>query len=215
MNFVENKRRLILSLKSSGYLNTKEVIDAMEKVPRELFVPESQKRSAYKDSPLFIGYGQTISAPHMVALMAEALELRSDDKVLEIGTGRGYNACVIAQIVDRVYTIERCEELAEIAMNNIKKLGLHEKIKVSVSDGSLGLEEFAPYDKILLTCGTGRLPPPLAEQLKEGGKAIAPIGKRYIQELMLYEKKGGSLKKRRLGPVVFVPLIGEYGFEES
>jgi len=206
------KELLIRHLIQNGYLSSKEVIDAMREVPREIFVPESMKKHAYDDTPLEIGYGQTISAPHMVAIMSEALNLKRNSKVLEIGTGTGYHAAVTAKIVKdgHVYTVERIEKLAEEARKNFEKIGI-ENVTVVVGDGSVGLPEYSPFDRIYATCAAPAVPPRLIEQLSEGGKMLIPVGGR-ICDLILIEKRNGITEKN-LGGCAFVPMIGEEGFD--
>ncbi len=209
------KEELIEKLIKQGYLKSREVIQAIRDVPRELFVPEGQKKYAYYDTPLEIGYNQTISAPHMVAIMLEALELKKDSKVLEIGTGTGYHAAVTAKIVTngKIYTIERLPELAEKARENFKKLGIR-NVEVIVGDGSLGLPEHAPYTHIYATCSAPSLNPVLIEQLDENGKLLLPVGRIY-GELWLIEKKKGKIRKKNLGGCAFVPMIGKGGYNED
>jgi len=206
------KEELIQRLIKEGYLKSKEVIEAMRSIPRELFIPEKLKRHAYDDVPLEIGYGQTISAPHMVAIMLEALKLKEDSKVLEIGTGTGYHAALAATIARKgmVYTIERIEELAEKARKNFENLGI-KNVKVFVGDGSAGLAEYAPYSHIYATCSAPRIPDVLMKQLDKGGKLLIPVGRIY-GELWLVEKKNDKVKKKNLGGCAFVPMIGKEGY---
>lgn len=213
--YEEDRKNLVRSLIMRGYISKKEVIKAMETVPRHLFVDDSQKRYAYEDRPLSIGRGQTISAPHMVGLMAEKLDLKKGQKVLEIGTGCGYHAAIIAKIIGNeghVYTVERIEKLADMAKENLKKIGMEKIVTIVVGDGSLGLKEFSPYDRILVTCGAPSVPPSLIEQLVEEGKLLVPVGGRYLQDLIFCEKTKEKVIKKNLGGVAFVPLIGENGF---
>jgi len=195
-------------------IRDKRVIEVMKKVPRHLFVPEDIIESAYDDRALPIGRGQTISQPYIVALMTELLELKGDDKVLEIGTGSGYQAAILAELVKEVYTIERVEPLAEEAKRRFEKLGL-KNIKVYVKDGTEGLPDESPFDKIIITAATPDIPQPLVEQLKEGGIIVAPVGERYSQYMLKAIKKGKELERSYLIPVAFVPLIGRYGWKEE
>jgi|YNPBryulayer2012_1023412.scaffolds.fasta_scaffold00147_4 protein-L-isoaspartate(D-aspartate) O-methyltransferase len=195
-------------------IRDKRVIEVMKKVPRHLFVPEDIIESAYDDRALPIGHGQTISQPYIVALMTELLELKGDDKVLEIGTGSGYQAAILAELVKEVYTIERVEPLAEEAKRRFEKLGL-KNIKVYVKDGTEGLPDESPFDKIIITAATPDIPQPLVEQLKEGGIIVAPVGERYSQYMLKAIKKGKELERSYLIPVAFVPLIGRYGWKEE
>ncbi len=195
-------------------IKDKSVIEAMKKVPRHLFVPEDIIEDAYDDRALPIGYGQTISQPYIVALMTELLELKGDEKVLEIGTGSGYQAAILGELVKEVHTIERVEALAEEARKKFEKLG-YKNIKVYIKDGTEGLPEEAPFDRIIITAATPKIPDPLVSQLKEGGIIVAPVGERYSQYMLKAEKKEGKLDEHYLIPVAFVPLIGKYGWQDS
>jgi protein-L-isoaspartate(D-aspartate) O-methyltransferase len=215
MNGLEEQRdRLVVSLKRRGYIKSPLVEKAMRRVPREEFLPEDIRDEAYVDSPLPIGEGQTISAPHMVAIMAEQLDLSPGMKVLEIGAGSGYHAAVCAEIIapdGHLYTIERIASLATFAENNLKKTGYGTFVTVIFGDGSKGLPEHAPYDRIFVAAGAPDIPEPLTEQLADGGKMLIPVGGRYYQELIRVVRKNNRLTKENLGGVVFVPLIGEHG----
>ena len=194
---------------------SKEVLEAMNRVKRHLFVPPELRDQAYGDYPLPIGGGQTISAPHMVAMMCDYLKLERGDKVLEIGAGSGYHAAVIAELIGaegRVYTVERLDLLVDFSTRNLREAGYKNVVVVS-GDGTLGLPEYAPFNKICVTCAAPAVPPPLLEQLETGGRMVIPIG-RYIQELYLVEKKNGIVKQSKC-EVVFVPLIGRFGFKEE
>jgi protein-L-isoaspartate(D-aspartate) O-methyltransferase len=185
------------------------VLEVMGKIPRHLFVDEHLRDRAYADYPLPIGEGQTISQPYVVALMTEALRLRSTDRVLEIGTGSGYQAAVLAEIVKEVYTIEIRKALADMATKRLKDLG-YINIKVKHADGYFGWEEFAPFDAIIITTAANHIPAPLIKQLREGGRLIIPLGSTvYYQTLTLVRKKKGELDAEQMGPVAFVPMIGE------
>ncbi len=187
----------------------KKVLEVMMKVQRHLFVDEHLRHQAYADHPLPIGEGQTISQPYVVALMTEALMLKQADRVLEIGTGSGYQAAVLAEIVKEVYTMEIRKSLADKADKRFKKLG-YKNVKVKHADGYFGWEEYAPFDEIIITAAANHIPPPLIKQLKEGGKLIIPLGSTvYYQELTLVRKKKGELYVKQMGPVAFVPMIGE------
>ncbi len=216
MNFEEKKKKLVEYLIRMGYLRSKEVINAMLKVDRHLFVPEKYLNEAYEDRPLPIGYNQTISAPHMVAIMTELLQVNHEHKVLEIGTGSGYHACILACLAKRVITIERIPELAKFAERNIKKACLSHKIKIVIRDGTLGYEDEAPYDRILVTAGAKDVPEPLFKQLKIGGLMVIPIGEKLSQDLFVIIKEAeDKMKKISYGPCAFVPLIGKYGWKEN
>lgn len=189
------------------------VIEAMSKVPRELFVLDELTSVAYRDTPLPIGHGQTISAPHMVAIMCDILDLQGGMKVLEVGGGSGYHAAVMAELVGaegHVYTIERIPELVIMARENLQRAGIS-NVTVIQGDGSSGLAEHAPYDRISVAATAPAVPWPLKEQLKKGGKLVIPVGTGY-QELLLVTRKNGFVVEEKMG-VIFVPLIGEHGFK--
>ncbi len=200
---------------SYGYLRDEKVAQAMRKVPRHMFVPEDMAEYAYEDRPLPVGEGQTISAPHMVAMMCDAMDFQPDNRVLEIGTGRGYHACVVAQIVEEVYSVERIEHLARKAEENLREAACG-SVKVILGDGSKGHPDEAPYDRIYVTAGAPDVPKPLLEQLQATGKLLIPLGGKYYQDLILFEKsQSGEISRKSLGGCAFVPLIGEYGFSEE
>jgi len=190
-------------------IKDRRVLDIMGKIPRHLFVDEHVRDRAYGDHPLPIGEGQTISQPYVVALMTEALQLKPTDRVLEIGTGSGYQAAVLAGIVKEVYTIEIRKSLAAQAEKRLKDLG-YTNVKVKYADGYFGWEEFAPFDAIIITASANHIPPPLIRQLKEGGMLILPLGSTvYYQTLTLATKRKGDLDVQQMGAVAFVPMIGE------
>jgi protein-L-isoaspartate(D-aspartate) O-methyltransferase len=205
-----DKERLIKRLQQSGYLQSERVIEAMRAVPREQFIPEAQQRQAYSDTPLSIGHGQTISAPHMVAIMAEALQLNPNHTVLEVGTGAGYHAAVISHITTKghIYSIERVPELAAKARKNFETLGI-DNVTVVIGDGSQGLPEHAPYDRIYATCAAPSVPKALTKQLAPGGKLLLPIAQR-ISRLVLIEKNH-ELHRTDLGGCAFVPMVSNGG----
>ena len=186
------------------------VIDAMLKVERHRFVPEVNIQQAYEDYPLPIGEGQTISQPYIVAFMTQALDLRKDEKVLEVGTGSGYQAAVLAELCDSVFSIELLSPLADRARLILKELG-YENVWVKVGDGYKGWPEHAPFDGIVVTCSPTHIPKPLEDQLAEGGRMIIPVGHAYSQELVLLEKKDGKLQQRNVLPVRFVPMMKPSG----
>jgi protein-L-isoaspartate(D-aspartate) O-methyltransferase len=183
------------------------VLAAIGKVPRHEFVPANLREHAYEDRPLPIGHGQTISQPYIVAFMTEQLVPQTGDRVLEIGTGSGYQAAVLSELVKEVYTIEIVEPLARRAETDLKRLG-YTNILVRAGDGYLGWPEAAPFDAIIVTCAPEAVPQPLVDQLKEGGRMIIPVGYGE-QELVLLHKRGGRLERQNVLPVRFVPMTGE------
>jgi len=210
-DFSEARRRMVASQMRGRGISDQRVLEAMERVPRHLFVTGGGW-AAYDDTPLPIGGGQTISQPYMVAAMTEALALKGEETVLEIGTGSGYQAAVLAELCRQVYSIERIPELADRAKRVLHDLG-YENVEVVIDDGTLGLPEHAPYDGIIVTAATPSLPPPWVEQLVEGGRIVAPVGDRWTQSLVIATKERGQLKQRTSFACVFVPLIGKYGFQ--
>ena len=214
VDFEFERNRLVDSLKQRGYVTSRGVEEAMRKVPREEFLPADLKEEAYVDSPLPIGEGQTISAPHMVAIMVENLKLRPGLMILEVGTGSGYHAAVCAEIIGpngHVYSIERITELASFAEANLKRTGYAKQVTVILGDGSKGLLDHAPYDRIFVAAGAPDIPSPLTAQLAPGGKLLVPVGTRWYQDLIRVTRNGAKLEKENLGGCVFVPLLGEYG----
>ncbi|RLJ04471.1 MAG: protein-L-isoaspartate O-methyltransferase [Candidatus Aenigmatarchaeota archaeon] len=209
-----DKDSLINELIKTKHLKTREVIQAFRKVKRENFVPLDLKRYAYVNEPLPIGYGQTISQPLTVADMTEALEPKRGQKILEIGTGSGYQAAILAEIVGKkgkIVTIEQVKELADFASKNLKYAG-YANVKVIYGDGSLGYAKESPYERIIVTAASPDVPKPLKKQLKDGGIMIIPVG--YgMQELMKIIKKGDTFEEHFLGWYRFVPLKGRYGFK--
>ncbi len=204
--YKEKREKMVKDQIEKRGVNDKLVLKAMRNVKRHLFVPEERMAEAYDDSPLPIGYGQTISQPYIVGYMTEVIQPKPEFKVLEIGTGSGYQAAVLAEIVKEVYTIEIVTELATAAMQRLKKLG-YSKVKVKQADGYYGWKENSPYDAIVVTAATEFVPPPLIEQLKENGKMVIPIGSPFMtQTLMLIEKNGKKIKTKNLLPVRFVPF---------
>ncbi|HEY6112432.1 MAG TPA: protein-L-isoaspartate(D-aspartate) O-methyltransferase [Chthoniobacterales bacterium] len=189
-------------------IHDERVLTAMAKVPREEFVPPDIRAASYTDQPLPIGYGQTISQPFIVAFMTEQLRPSPKQRVLEIGTGSGYQAAILAELVAEVYSIEIVEPLAKTAEANLQRLG-YKNVHVKAGDGYKGWPEFAPFDAIIVTCAPDHVPQPLTEQLKEGGRMIIPVGGQGLQELYLLEKQNGQLRQRSVDTVRFVPMTGE------
>ena len=185
-----------------------QVLAAMKKVPRHELVPEEIQQHAYDDRPLPIGYGQTISQPYVVAFMTGKLEPKETDRVLEVGTGSGYQAAVLAELVKEVYTIEIIPELAKRAAADLKRLG-YTNIHVREGDGYQGWPEAAPFDAIIVTCAPDAVPEPLVSQLRDGGRMIIPVGTKWGQDLVILRKHGDKLEKRAVLPVRFVPMTGE------
>jgi protein-L-isoaspartate(D-aspartate) O-methyltransferase len=183
------------------------VLSALLKVERHRFVPKEYLNSAYSDQPLPIGEGQTISQPYIVALMTELLELKGDEKVLEVGTGSGYQAAILAELAKEVYTVEIVESLASTAKNRLLELG-YQNVKVKAGDGYLGWPEAAPFDAIIVTAAPDHIPKRLLDQLKEGGRMVVPVGS-YAQELKKIVKQSGKIETTGIIPVVFVPMTGE------
>lgn len=211
------RQALVESLVEEGVIRSKIVKEAMLKVPREEFVPIHLRHYAYEDTPLPIGYGQTISAPHMVALMCEEAQLAPGMRVLEIGTGSGYHAAVIAEIVGpkgAVYSIERLAELSSFARRNLARTGYLDRVTLIIGDGSMGYPPAAPYDRIIVTAAAPEVPPPLIDQLARNGIMVIPVGDRFNQVLYVVRKKSdGSIEYRTVTPCLFVPLIGRHGWD--
>lgn len=191
-------------------IHNSQVLRAMRQVERHMFVPRDLRAYAYEDRPLPIGYGQTISQPYIVAYMTEILQLERKDKVLEIGTGSGYQAAVLAEICDSVFSIEVVPELGKRAMATLDLLG-YRNVIVKIGDGYQGWTEYAPFDAIIVTCAPTHVPLKLKEQLREGGRMIIPVGEKYVQKLVLLEKKKGELRQKNVLPVLFVPMVDEHG----
>ncbi|MBD3391233.1 MAG: protein-L-isoaspartate(D-aspartate) O-methyltransferase [Chitinivibrionales bacterium] len=209
--YAKERERMVQTQIERRGVSDPEVLEAMRAVERHLFVPKAHRRSAYEDRPLPIGEGQTISQPYIVALMTEQLDLDSTMRVLEVGTGSGYQAAVLAEIVDSVYTIEIVPLLGKRAKKLLDELGF-DNIAVRIGDGYRGWEEAAPFDAIIVTAAPSHVPEPLKEQLAEGGRMIIPVGKgTWEQELVLLTKTGGKLVEESVTPVRFVPLIREDG----
>jgi protein-L-isoaspartate(D-aspartate) O-methyltransferase len=242
--FNQIKQKLLEYYVTMNYAKSQLCINAFERVARSLYVPDNQKSHSYNDSPLPIGHGQTISAPHMAFMECDALDIKPGEKILEIGSGSGYHASIAAEMCapssnrpdgwepltehydESVYdqyssepgsvtTIERLKPLVSFAKENIEKAGYSDRIKVLHGDGTMGFEEEAPYDKILVTAAGPEIPETLKQQLKPEGRLIIPVGsKNFYQELIVMTRQdNGKWHQRNIGGVVFVPLIGKYGFE--
>jgi protein-L-isoaspartate(D-aspartate) O-methyltransferase len=207
-DFAAERRRMVQQQLLARGVADQSVLAAMSKVPREEFVPQELRRASYSDGPLPIGYDQTISQPYIVAFMTEQLHPSPKDRVLEIGTGSGYQAAILAELVAEVYTIEIIGPLATNAEITLARLG-YKNVYVKAGDGYEGWPKEAPFDAIIVTCAPNRVPQPLTDQLKEGGRMIIPVGDGLIdQELYFLEKKNGHLKQRAVLPVRFVPMTG-------
>jgi protein-L-isoaspartate(D-aspartate) O-methyltransferase len=203
--FFQKRVQMVETQLKARDITDQRVLDVMLKVERHKFVPKEYQHLAYIDGPLPIGFGQTISQPYIVAKMTELLELNENDKVLEIGTGSGYQAAILAELCKEVYTIEIIPELAQRAEKLLKELG-YKNIFVKIGDGYYGWPEHAPFDKIIVTCAPKEIPQRLVEQLKDGGKMVLPVGD-VFQELVVVEKHNGVVTKKSVFPVRFVPMI--------
>ncbi|MFQ6020561.1 MAG: protein-L-isoaspartate(D-aspartate) O-methyltransferase [Candidatus Aenigmatarchaeota archaeon] len=206
-----NNEDLVELLKLKDHLKSKKLEKVILETPREYFVPEKMKNFAYQDIPLPIGYGQTISQPSTVIVMTEALDVKKNHKILEIGAGSGWQAAILSKLCKKVYTVDIIPELVEIAKINLKKVGI-KNVVIIKGDGSLGLKKYAPYDRIIVTCACPNVPKPLLDQLKMNGKMIIPVGNYYMQEMFII-KRGKKIERKSLGVFAFVPLRGKYGFK--
>jgi len=207
----EPRRVMVMTQIQARGVSDERVLAAMQKVPREEFVPEEQRPYAFDDRPLPIGEGQTISQPYIVALMTELLDLKEGEKVLEIGTGSGYQAAVLAELTPNVYTIEILETLGKRAEETLARLG-YADVKVKIGDGYKGWPEHAPFDAIIVTCAPQQVPQPLKDQLREGGRMVIPVGPQWTgQTLYVLRKKGGKVREEEVIPVRFVPMVREGG----
>jgi protein-L-isoaspartate(D-aspartate) O-methyltransferase len=211
-NIDTDRARLFHRLRQE--ITDKRVIDAMEHVPRELFVPPTSRHLAYEDIPLPIEMGQTISQPFIVALMTEALELRGTERVLEVGTGSGYQAAILAELAYWVISVERHPALVQAARQILNRLG-YKNIEVHLADKNLGWRAAAPYDGIIVTAGAPRVPQELLDQLAEGGRLVIPVGSRYEQQLLKVTRQDGRTSTQDLGGCRFVPLIAKEAWEEE
>jgi len=207
-DFAAQRQRMVQQQLKARGIEDERVLAAMAKLPREEFVPADQRAEAYQDGPLPIGYDQTISQPYIVAFMTEQLRLKPSDRLLEIGSGSGYQAAVLAELVAEVYTIEIVEPLAKTAEATLQRLG-YKNVHLRVGDGYQGWPEEAPFDAIIVTCAPDKVPQPLLDQLKDDGRMVIPVGERFAQQLYLLEKKNGQLKESATLPVRFVPMVRE------
>lgn len=213
MDFTIQRKNLIKKLKKEGYIKSKKIELAFQTIPRENFIYNTLHYSAYADTPLEIGYGQTISAPHMIAIICEELNLKKGQKILEIGSGSGYHAAIVSNILGKkgkLFSIERISYLANFAKRNLIKCGIN-NVEIILGDGSLGFPKKAPYDRIYITCAAPRIPPDLIKQLKDPGKIIVPVGNVFCTLTSLEKNKGNEIVSH-LGGCTFVPLIGKSGY---
>lgn len=214
-NWLEERRRMVEEQLRKRDISDESVLGAMLKVPRHLFIPEEFRGSAYEDSPVTIGEGQTISQPYMVALMTQCLRVKKGDKILEIGTGSGYQTAVLMELGAKVYTIERIPSLAERAEKRLKEMG-YENFKIRIGNGTLGWPEEAPFDRIIVTAGAPEVPTAYKEQLSpKGGILVIPIGSRYSQVLYCITRNQDEYTTEESTCCVFVPLIGKWGWKED
>jgi len=213
INYEKERKRMVDEQIAGRGVRDPRVLDAMRKVPRHEFVPEAMRQQAYGDHALPIGEGQTISQPYIVALMTELLELKSSDRVLEIGTGSGYQAAVLSELCEKVFTIERVKTLADRARSVLDRLGCR-NVAMKVYDGSYGWQERGPFDAIIVTAAAPDIPSALIDQLREGGRLVIPVGERLTQVLNKTVKSPAGLVSQTSIPCVFVPLIGAHGWKE-
>ena len=211
MDYETLRKRMVEEQLVPRGIKNQRILAAFFRIERHQFIPQDLRSSAYADFPVPIGNGQTISQPYIVALMTECLNVTDQDKVLEIGTGSGYQTAILAELAKEVYSIERFTTLAGRTETLLHELG-YQNIKVKVGDGTLGWPQAAPFDKIIITAASPKIPLPLTEQLKENGKLILPLGENVSQVLTLIEKKKGKLESLNICGCVFVPLVGKYGW---
>ncbi|HSB35203.1 MAG TPA: protein-L-isoaspartate(D-aspartate) O-methyltransferase [Nitrospirota bacterium] len=213
MNYEKERFRMVDEQILCRGVRDERVIAAMRKVPRHEFLPEAIRGMAYQDSALPLGEGQTMSQPYMVARMTEFLGLQGTERVLEIGTGSGYQAAVLSELCGKVYSVERIKLLAERARLNLDRLG-YRSVAIKVYDGTYGWKEMSPFNAIMVTAGAPDVPAPLVDQLKEGGRMVIPVGDRYGQVLLTIVKGPSGTVKERSIPCTFVPLVGNHGWKE-
>jgi protein-L-isoaspartate(D-aspartate) O-methyltransferase len=213
MAFERERQRMVEEQIMGRGISDERVLKAMRAVPRHEFLPEAMRGNAYVDQALPLGEGQTMSQPYMVALMTELLKLSGTERVLEIGTGSGYQAAVLAELCEKVYTVERIKVLADKARATLDRLG-YRSVALKVYDGTYGWKEMSPFDAIVVTAGAPHVPDALVEQLREGGRMVIPVGDRYGQRLIKMVKTAGGVITEQSVPCVFVPLIGNHGWKE-
>ena len=211
MSFEEPRRRMVHEQLEWRGISDPRLLEAFRRVPRHLFVPPEQQAQAYEDHPIPIGVGQTISQPYMVALMVQLLKLQGHERILEVGTGSGYQLAILAELALEIYSVERLPELAAGALRRLEELGFL-NVHISSGNGSLGWPEHAPYDGIVVAAGSPGIPQPLVDQLTDGGRLVIPVGSPQTQTLTLAEKRSGQVRLTALTQCVFVPLVGEHGW---
>ncbi len=213
-DFEEKRARMVDFQIARRGIKDVRVLNAMRSVPRHLFLPEEIRDYAYVDSPVRIGCGQTMSQPYIVALMTELLKVEPHHKVLDVGTGSGYQAAILSLLAAEVHTIERHSELVDTAQKQLDRLG-YDNVHVHVGDGTLGLEAFAPYDRIIVGAAAPSAPDHLLQQLADAGRMVIPVGGRFSQHLEIWDRKGARFKQTSSILVVFVPLVGEEGWQNE
>ena len=213
ISFDEARQQMVDRQLAGRGITDERVLQAMREIPRHRFVPEDMWDMAYRDTPLPIGHGQTISQPYIVAYMTQMLHVSPDDRVLEVGTGSGYQVAILSRLAKQVYTIERVEELAQCAERVLKELG-YGNVAFRIGDGGYGWPEVAPFDAVIVTAAAPEVPQPLVDQLAEDAHLVAPVGPAGYQELVRLTKQGERAATEHLVPVAFVPLVGEHGWRE-
>jgi protein-L-isoaspartate(D-aspartate) O-methyltransferase len=213
INYDQERQRMVEGQIVSRGIKDERVLAAIRKIPRHEFLPEAIRGMSYTDNALPLGEGQTMSQPYMVALMTELLGLTGSERVLEIGTGSGYQAAVLSDLCEKVYSVERIKPLADKARAQLDRLG-YKSVAIKVYDGTYGWKEMAPFNAIMVTAGSPDIPAPLVEQLAEGGRMVVPVGDRYGQQLITVVKTPDGMVTERSVPCVFVPLIGNHGWKE-
>lgn len=211
MDRYEGQRRALIGVMQERGIRDLNVLRAFDLIHRHEFVPDAMRHQAYQDAPVPIGFGQTASQPSLQALYMQVLDLQPTDRVLEVGTGCGFQTAVLAQLVDRVYSVERIRELAVRAREKLDQLRIS-NVAILVGDGTIGWSRYAPYDAILVAAGSPEIPRPLMEQLAEGGRMLIPVGGRTMQRLMLVERRGDHFEQREVTECTFVPLLGRFGW---
>jgi len=214
VDFEALRKRMVEHQLAGRGIKDERVLSVFLKVPRHKFVSEELISSAYEDCPLPIGSGQTISQPYMVALMSELLQLTGEERVLEIGTGSGYQSAILSYLAREVYSVERIEKLADLAEKRLQEMGIN-NVHLKTGDGTLGLKSCKPYDGIIVTAGAPQIPQALIEQLSDGGRLVIPVGGRMSQMLTLIEKKGNKIIKTENCGCIFVPLLGKQGWDRT